>query len=96
MASFAYTGRSNAQAVSGVLDGTSADDVAETLLSRGVVPLTIKAAGAASASEGGTLAQRFEQWSLPKVSVVDLMLLSRQLHTLLKSGVPILDRKSVV
>ena len=90
MASFAYTGRSNAQAVSGVLDGTSADDVAETLLSRGVVPLTIKAAGAASASEGGTLAQRFEQWSLPKVSVVDLMLLSRQLHTLLKSGVPIL------
>lgn len=91
MASFAYTGRSNAQAVSGVLDGTSADDVAETLLSRGVVPLTIKAAGsAASSSEGGTLAQRFEQWSLPKVSVVDLMLLSRQLHTLLKSGVPIL------
>ena len=90
MASFAYTGRSNAQAVSGVLDGTSADDVAETLLSRGVVPLTIKAASAASASEGGTLAQRFEQWSLPKVTVVDLMLLSRQLHTLLKSGVPIL------
>jgi MSHA biogenesis protein MshG len=91
MASFAYTGRSNAQAVSGVLDGTSADDVAETLLSRGVVPLTIKAAGgAASSSEGGTLAQRFEQWSLPKVTVVDLMLLSRQLHTLLKSGVPIL------
>lgn len=91
MASFAYTGRSNAQAVSGVLDGTSADDVAETLLSRGVVPLTIKAAGsAASAAEGGTLAQRFEQWSLPKVTVVDLMLLSRQLHTLLKSGVPIL------
>jgi len=91
MASFAYTGRSNAQAVSGVLDGASADDVAETLLSRGVVPLTIKATGsAASSSEGGTLAQRFEQWSLPKVSVVDLMLLSRQLHTLLKSGVPIL------
>lgn len=91
MASFAYTGRSSAQAVSGVLDGTSADDVAETLLARGVVPLTIKAAGsAAAASEGGTLAQRFEQWSLPKVSVVDLMLLSRQLHTLLKSGVPIL------
>lgn len=91
MANFAYTGRSNAQAVSGVLEGTSADDVAETLLSRGVVPLTIKAAGsAASASEGGTLAQRFEQWSLPKVTVVDLMLLSRQLHTLLKSGVPIL------
>jgi len=91
MASFAYTGRSNAQAVSGVLDGTSADDVAETLLSRGVVPLTIKAAGSnAGASDGGTLAQRFEQWSLPKVTVVDLMLLSRQLHTLLKSGVPIL------
>jgi MSHA biogenesis protein MshG len=91
MANFAYTGRSNAQAVSGVLEGTSADDVAETLLSRGVVPLTIKAAGsAASASEGGTFAQRFEQWSLPKVTVVDLMLLSRQLHTLLKSGVPIL------
>ena len=91
MASFAYTGRSNAQPVSGVLDGTSADDVAETLLSRGVVPLTIQAAGsAASASDGGTLAQRFEQWSLPKITVVDLMLLSRQLHTLLKSGVPIL------
>jgi MSHA biogenesis protein MshG len=91
MASFAYTGRSNAQAVSGVLDGASADEVAETLMSRGVLPLTIKAAGsAASAAAGGSLAQRFEQWSLPRVTVVDLMLLSRQLHTLLKSGVPIL------
>jgi len=93
MPTYAYTGRSNAQAVSGVLEGVSADVVADVLLARGVVPVTITASTAARSADGSdapSLAQRFEQWSLPQVSVVDLMLLSRQLHTLLKSGVPIL------
>jgi len=96
MPTFAYTGRSNAQAVSGVLEGASAAVVADVLLGRGIVPVSITASNASSGgpdADGAAapgLAQRFEQWSLPKVTVVDLMLLSRQLHTLLKSGVPIL------
>ncbi len=93
MPHFAYTGRSNAQSVSGVLEGLSADAVADVLLARGVVPVTISVSrsGASGETSGQAgFAQRFEQWSLPKVTVVDLMLLSRQLHTLLKSGVPIL------
>ncbi|MBW8779409.1 MAG: type II secretion system F family protein [Burkholderiales bacterium] len=96
MPTFAYTGRSNAQAVSGVLEGASAAVVADVLLGRGIVPVSITASNAGSGAPdvdgaaGPSLAHRFEQWSLPKVTVVDLMLLSRQLHTLLKSGVPIL------
>ncbi len=88
---FAYTGRSSAGAVSGVLDGASASAVADSLMSRGVTPLTIRQA---ADSPGATTesSPRFDwrQWTLPKVQAVDLLLFSRQLHTLLKAGVPIL------
>lgn len=112
---YAYTGRSGANganAVNGVLDGTSAGAVADTLRARGVTPLTIKAvaggkpAGAGSAAAAGSAAGlaatlrawlpadlanfSFEQWMQPKVQAVDILLFSRQLHTLLKAGVPIL------
>jgi MSHA biogenesis protein MshG len=99
VAVFAYTGRNGGQAVSGALEGLSAAAVADVLVTRGITPLTIlatsaKAPSIASTTPSGTpegsLRQRFDDWAAPKVTVVDLMLLSRQLHTLLKSGVPIL------
>ena len=113
---YAYTGRTGALAVSGVLDGVNASAVADTLRARGVTPLTIKPvaggkpAGAGSSSSssaapsagvgvGATLRGwlpfdlaefSFKEWLQPRVQAVDLLLFSRQLHTLLRAGVPIL------
>ena len=92
MPRFAYTGRAASGAVSGELDGVDASAVATMLMSRGVTPLQISAGGAASLKPGGAkpgdlaLPKLFQ----PEVLPADLMLFSRQLHTLLRAGVPIL------
>ncbi len=92
MPRFAYTGRAASGAVSGELDGVDAGAVATMLMSRGVTPLRISADSAAGAKADGAkpgdlaLPKLFE----PKVLPADLMLFSRQLHTLLRAGVPIL------
>jgi MSHA biogenesis protein MshG len=88
---FAYTGRSSEGAVSGVLEAATAGAAADTLMARGVTPLQIKQARASERASTNTKpAFDLQQWLLPKVGPVDLLLFSRQLHTLLKSGVPIL------
>ena len=92
MPRFAYTGRAATGAVSGELDGADPGAVAALLMSRGVTPLQISAGSAASLKPDGTkpgdlvLPKLFQ----PKVLPADLMLFSRQLHTLLRAGVPIL------
>ncbi|HEX6736131.1 MAG TPA: type II secretion system F family protein [Azonexus sp.] len=87
MANFAYTGRDGGgKRVEGVLEGTSAGNVADLLLGRGVTPLKIEETRArpkSSAGAGGGLFQ-------PKVGHGDVLLFSRQIHTLLKAGVPIM------
>ena len=88
---YSYTGRSSAGAVSGLLEAASAGAAADTLMARGVTPLRIvPAGGSAPVSNPSKPAFDLRQWMLPKVGPVDLLLFSRQLHTLLKSGVPIL------
>ena len=88
---FSYTGRSSEGSVSGVLEAATAGAAADTLMARGVTPLQIKQASATErASTNAKPAFDLQQWLLPKVGPVDLLLFSRQLHTLLKSGVPIL------
>jgi MSHA biogenesis protein MshG len=91
---FRYSGRSSAGAVSGVLEAATAGAAADLLLARGVTPLTIQPtkpvqAGAAAAA-GSAPAWDLKAWMQPPVQQVDKLLFSRQLHTLLKSGVPIL------
>ena len=82
---FAYTGRAAGQPVEGELEAPDAASVARLLQGRGVVPLTIRAlAEGPQAAEGGL------QFVKPQVRTTDLLLFSRQLHTLLRSGVPIL------
>ena len=92
MPRFAYTGRAASGAVSGELDGADAGAVATLLQSRGVTPLQIIAGGGASAgaAKGGAGDVNLAKWFEPKVQPADLMLFSRQLHTLLRAGVPIL------
>ncbi len=95
MASFAYTGRSAAGPVSGTIEGSDAGAVADLLLARGVTPLKIAAeagAPAAAPAHAGAapLRARLARWLQPPVGTVELMLFCRQLHTLLRAGVPIL------
>ncbi len=90
MPRFAYTGRAASGAVSGELDGADASAVATLLQSRGVTPLQILVstgkASQAPASADLALGKLFEA----RVQPADVMLFSRQLHTLLRAGVPIL------
>ena len=97
MPRFAYTGQAAGGAVSGELDGSDASAVATLLQSRGVTPLRIQASGGATqpraaaatdASASGAI--NFKRWFESKVLPADVMLFSRQLHTLLRAGVPIL------
>ena len=97
MPRFAYTGRAASGAVSGELDGADASAVAALLQSRGVTPLQIVAGRggiSATSPRGGAAAGggalTLPKWFEPPVQPADLMMFSRQLHTLLRAGVPIL------
>jgi MSHA biogenesis protein MshG len=90
VSNFSYTGRADGAAVSGVLDGANAAAVADALMSRGVTPLTIVAAKTSASAASAAPAFDLQAWMQPAVQPVDKLLFSRQLHTLLKSGVPIL------
>ncbi len=89
MANFAYKGRDAAgKLIEGMVDGLSPEGVADTLFGRGITPLSIEEAraGAKSAGGDGFVLTLFK----PKVQQVDVLLFSRQMHTLLKAGVPIM------
>ncbi len=86
MPSFAYTGRNGrGELIKGSLEGNDSGAVADQLLSTGITPIDILLAEG-KATPGKPLASYFA----PAVSLVDLMLFSRQMYTLLKAGVPIL------
>ncbi len=90
MASFAYRGRNGAgEIVQGVLEGATAGAIADQLSGSGVVPMEIKptTATADKASSGAAFEIKlFKQ----KVEHMDVLLFSRQIHTLLRAGVPIM------
>jgi MSHA biogenesis protein MshG len=89
MPRFAYTGRAAGGAVSGELDGADAGAVASLLMSRGVTPLRIELSHGRDAGTPAA-ALKMPRWLAPKVQPIDLLMFSRQLHTLLRAGVPIL------
>ena len=87
MANFAYKGRDGGgKLIEGVLEGASSGGVADLLLGRGITPLSIQETRATAKNTGSGGIELFQ----PKVEHVDILLFSRQLHTLLKSGVPIM------
>lgn len=86
MPNFIYSARtSRGEAITGVMEGATAQAVATQLQSSGIIPLEITSAKTVISIE-----QQFKQL-LPKrhASLDDLIFFSRQLHTLLKAGVPI-------
>lgn len=83
---FAYKARNaGGEMIEGGFEAASSGAVADVLLGQGVVPLEIRESRPA-AKGGGLEISLFK----PKVGHIDLLLFSRQLHTLLKAGVPIL------
>ena len=88
MPSFAYKGRNaSGQLVEGVLEGATSAAIADLILGQGLTPVEIKEARVQPAKSGSSMnIVLFKQ----KISQIDLLLFSRQMHTLLKSGVPIM------
>ena len=88
MPTYTYKARNAAgQLAEGALEGASAGAVADVLRGQGMTPVSILAAPGREASKAASAnVSLFRQ----KVSHIDLLLFSRQMHTLLKSGVPIM------
>jgi MSHA biogenesis protein MshG len=85
--SYAYTGRNaRGELIKGRIEGNDSGAVADELLTTGITPVEIKQAAGDAAGAAHWSARLFAQ----RVALVDLMLFSRQMYTLLKSGVPIM------
>ncbi len=87
MAYFAYKGRdASGKLIEGVLEGATASGIADLLLGRGVTPVSIAETKGKGPGDGSLGLALFK----PTVQHIDILLFSRQLHTLLKAGVPIM------
>lgn len=88
MPAYAYSARDpGGTLVRGTVEGTDLSAAASLLIGRGIHPLEIVPAGGETAQSGGAAPSLFAD----RIAPVDLMLFTRQLCTLLKSGVPILQ-----
>jgi MSHA biogenesis protein MshG len=85
---FAYKARNaRGELMQGVLEGPDSGAVADQLFNTGVTPIEITVTQKAVAANGQSWASRLLE---KKVTSMDVQLFSRQLYTLLKSGVPIM------
>lgn len=90
---FDYKGRSNrgGELVQGTLEGADSGAIADQLLNTGIVPTEIRISRNTRTTQAAgqqSLWQRLSQKQT--VDPLELMLFSRQMYTLLKSGVPIM------
>jgi MSHA biogenesis protein MshG len=87
MAQFSYTGRdSNGERVKGVLNSEDRHTLAKQLMVSGITPLDITPIHA----RGKTISLSsnvFEE----RVAVLDVMMFNRQMYSLLKAGIPLMD-----
>jgi MSHA biogenesis protein MshG len=87
MPSFAYSARDmRGQLLQGIVEAASAAAVADQLVGAGMTPLKI---AASTATAERAAAVKFSWGKGAKVQHDDLLLFSRQLHSLLKAGIPI-------
>jgi MSHA biogenesis protein MshG len=89
MKSFTWEGRNGrGERVRGSTDADSSDAVAAQLMAGGVIPVTIEASTQKSLAD--TSPSWWDQLRRAPVSTEDCLILTRQLYTLQKAGVPIL------
>jgi len=87
VAFFLYKGRnSRGEAVDGRIEGADSVAIADQLLNTGITPVEIRPARVSSEIRVAALLARLRE----RVTPTDLMLMSRQLYTLLRAGVPIM------
>lgn len=85
---FNYTGRARGgEYASGLMEGESRDSIAARLFSSGITPIDIKLATPRNENDFGAMLRRCG-FGKPKTS--DLVLFSRQMYTIAKSGIPLL------
>ena len=84
---FSYKGRDAAGSlVQGVLEGADSSALASLLLSRNITPIEIVASSKTAQQLIGSTSIFKE-----KIKALDIMLFSRQMYTLLKAGIPIMN-----
>lgn len=85
---FAYTGRNaRGDLVRGRLDSPDSAAVADQLFNTGITPIQISPAGETAR---GAIEEWLARIGGERIGLVELMLFSRQMYTLMKAGVPIL------
>jgi MSHA biogenesis protein MshG len=88
---FAYKGRnSRGELMQGVLEGADSGAVANQLFATGVTPVEITVTNKVAVNPAHDGVSTWERLTEKKVTSMDVQLFSRQLYTLLKSGVPIM------
>ena len=86
MPSFEFKGRgANGQLVDGEIEGSSSTAVAGLLMDRGVTPISI----VEKKVEVDVIAQLRERFDLYQVGIEELLMFTRQMAALIKSGIPI-------
>lgn len=85
---YAYHGRNREnERVTGTLEAASPANVADWLLNAGITPLVIEPAQAPPAEAGDVIGRLLGR---DRIKLLDLMMFSRQMYTLARSGIPIL------
>lgn len=87
MASFHYVGRTSlGEKVEGIFDGANPEAVANRLSEKGITPLEIE-----EHKEAEKLSEKIEDLlGLETVSEKEIMMLCRQMHTISRSGIPLI------
>jgi len=89
---FNFKGRnSRGELITGTLEGADAGVIADQLMNTGVTPVDISSSQRIVSTD---VPEWWRRLNRRKVSLLDLMLFSRQMYTLLKAGVPILKALS--
>ncbi|MEW6314278.1 MAG: type II secretion system F family protein [Pseudomonadota bacterium] len=85
---YAYKGRNaRGDVVQGRIEAVDSSTVATQLFNTGVTPIDI---APAQAQPDGTLGKWLARWREEDIGLMELLLFSRQMYTLLKAGVPIM------
>ena len=85
---YSYTGRARGgELASGLMEGETPDGVAARLLGTGITPIEVVPAKSES---DGDVGQALRKLGIGKPRTADLVMFSRQMYTITKSGIPLL------